>query len=397
MYHNVLYDTYTNRFLETHVSHPVLMFCPYLELRDPVHFADWTIGPAEAFADRWADEAFKTQGLAFLAKFVDVNGERRIAPSLLCPRDGTINGELRSAEELEALQGALSFGFLDRNPRHGRESQHDTWQMLTADNTELHVWPVDVTSGYVTVTTGAMIRTRSGGWQISDSELIIRPPLELHMPLGAQNADSDCLEAVYRILLASLQAPGTNRPADRFRAAMGWFVKAWRNTPSVHFEDRVVFLKTGFEALTGSSKAYRSANALRQLFESLRPNVHEDDTERLIWAPNEVPRHTRTWTTDDGRQHTEQITDLQHWFMAFAEVRNTIIHDGIVPSLQYAQDGSAYDGHYVFTAEFLLRAALKVALGPLGYPNLWKSPMWRAARQALEDLERRNGEEPDPR
>ena len=55
------------------MSHPCLLFCPYLPLspdKPPIAFADWELGPLESFKSRWADPRFKEQATAFLSKFV---------------------------------------------------------------------------------------------------------------------------------------------------------------------------------------------------------------------------------------------------------------------------------------------------------------------------------------
>lgn len=231
------------------MTHPYLAFCPYLPVSKIIEFADWQLGPLEAFENRWADPRFKTQSKAFLGKFVDGVGNQIENPSLLCRRNGEIDGQLPPTEEIEALEAAIAFAFLDKNPRRSPATQHHSWAVLTADSTDLYFWPVDVDAGYVTVTTGLMVRTLGGGYKIDDPELVIRPPLDLHTPLGCQTAEAACLEAVYRTVLQSLQSPGTNPPADRIKAAIGWFAKAWRNTATVRFPERVVFLKTAFEAL----------------------------------------------------------------------------------------------------------------------------------------------------
>lgn len=257
----------------------------------------------------------------------------------------------------------MAFAFLDENPRKTPRTRNHAWEVITADNAELFFWPVDVDAGYVTVASGLMVRTMGGGYQISDSELVIKPPLDLHMPLGPQSADAMCLDAVYGIALSSLQQPGTNPAADRLRTAIGWFAKALRNTATVHFPERVVFLKTAFEALTGTSKSHLSARALRLLFEAL-PGTSPTDSELLVWSLAERPTHLRVYVKN-GKQQTEQVTDLEQWFMAFTDARNTIIHQGIVPPLEYSGSNTAYDGHFVFTAEYLLRAVVKVSLGQL--------------------------------
>ena len=52
---------------------------------------------------------------------------------------------------------------------------------------------------------------------------------------------------------------GAKPAGDRIKTAIGWLAKAWRNTATVHFPERVVFLKTAFEAMTGTSNSYISA------------------------------------------------------------------------------------------------------------------------------------------
>jgi hypothetical protein len=91
-----------------------------------------------------------------------------------------------------------------------------------------------------------------------------------------------------------------------------------------------------------------------------------------------------------GRPQTVQVTALEHWFMSFADARNTIIHQGVVPSLAYTNPANVeYEGPFVFTAEFLLRAAIKVSLAQFGYPDLLRSASWRAVKAAYQELEAR--------
>jgi hypothetical protein len=366
------------------MPHPALMFCPYLEIKKSIEFADWRIGPMTSFEGKWKDAAFEKQAKAFLATFTDGSGDPIKTPSLVCRKDGALDGSYPTLEEMEALQLSLAFGFLDENPRNAPGGNYQGWSVLTADNAELYVWPIDVATGEVTVSTGLMVRNISGGYTIADEKLVIRPPLDLHMPLGSRAAQADCVEALYKVLLSSLQAPGTNLKADRVRAAVDWFVKAWRNTATVHFPERVVFVKTAFESLTATSKSYESGKKLRALFEAV-PDTDAADSELLIWSPAEQPTHARNYTKN-GQPKIDYITDLQLWFMRFAEARNAIIHDGASPNLNYVQPGSAYEGHMVFTAEFLLRAAIKIELQNLGYPDLWRSPLWRIIKATYERL-----------
>lgn len=370
------------------MTHPHLAFCPYLSVRNVIEFADWELGPFESFEDRWADVKFKAQSKAFLAKFVDNAGKPIEHPSLLCRRGDQIDGELPSPEEIAALEAAIAFAFLDENPRRTPDTARQGWNVLTTDNAEPFFWPVDVEAGDVTVTTGLMFQTLGGGYRIDDAELVIRPPLDLHLPLGSQTADAVCLDAIYRTVLSSLRTPGANPTADRIKTAIGWLAKAWRNTATVHFPERVVFLKTAFEAMTGTSKSHVSAQRLRQLFEAVQ-EASPTDSDRLVWSPAEQAVHAWTFTKN-GKPQTVQVTGLEHWFMSLGDARNTIIHQGVVPSLMYSNPSNTeYEGPFVFTAEFLLRAVVKVSLAQFGYSDLWRSATWRAVKAAYQELEAR--------
>lgn len=144
---------------------PCLAFCPYLYVRKSIAFGDWEIGPPDAFTDRWADEKFKQQSEAFLGKFVDEKGKPIEHPSIVCRRNAKIDGTPPNAGEMEALVSAISFAFLDENPRHSPTTRTNAWSILTSDHTEFYVWPIDVAGGEVVVTTGLMVRLQSGGWR----------------------------------------------------------------------------------------------------------------------------------------------------------------------------------------------------------------------------------------
>ena len=363
-------------------KHSCLAFCPYLPLKDVIEFADWRLGPLRAFESSWSDPKFKARAETFLKRFVDAHGEAIENPTIVAPRTRALDGQVPADDERQALESAIDFVFLDSNPRYREGSNSLSWTVLTADNTELFLWPIDVEEGHVAVTTGGLVTTVSGGFRIDDPELQIRSPLELHLPPGTVAADIELLEAIYNVCLKSLRSPDANKKADLIRTAIRWFTKAWRNTPSIREEERVVFLKTAFEALTQGSNSRESARRLKAIFEAL-PDTDADVSESLLWSPTEMPIHKHNYTRN-GRQKTETLTDLEKWFMAFADARNSIIHEGVVPKLMYTQPRSAYDGPFFQTAQFLLRAAVKASLDSLGYPNLWRSKLWRTVKTAYE-------------
>ena len=301
------------------MPHPHLLFCPYLPLPPtdkPVEFADWELGPLQSFKDRWADPRFKAQATTFLSRFVRTDDEPIKNPALLCRKGKQLDGQQPSREEVRALELSLAFAFIDRNPRFLPENCHEGWGRVTADNAELYRWPIDLEQGRVTTKTGYIVLVRTGGYRISDAKLVLRPPLDLHIPLIILSPDPLVLTGIYETALGSLRSPGEDSAADRVRIALEWFTKAWRNTATLHFPERLVFLKTAFEALTGTSKTHEGARKLRQIFEELPDTTVEDSeiAETLIWSPTEKPV-CRTRASRSGQSQTDCMTDLEVWFM----------------------------------------------------------------------------------
>ena len=54
---------------------------------------------------------------------------------------------------------------------------------MTADNAELYAWPIDLEQGRITLCAGYLVSMNIAGYKISDPELILRPSLDLHMPI----------------------------------------------------------------------------------------------------------------------------------------------------------------------------------------------------------------------
>ena len=388
------------------VPHPYLLFCPFLPVNEPILFADWELGPVRSFEDRWVDAKFKAQAIALLSKFVGPDHKPIANPALLCRKGKQLDGQKPCPNEYRALELSLAFAFVDRNPRYGDEERNQTWRCVTADNAELYAWPIDVGQGHVTLSTGFLLRTSTGGYKISDPEVVLRPPLDLQMP-GQATADPLVLTGVYETVLKSLRSPGANPTADGVRVAVTWFAKAWRNTATVHAPERLVYLKTAFEALTGTSKPHCSAQSLRKTFEAL-PSTTEEDSEALVWSPAEKCE-TRHWVGRGGNPCSGPKTDLETWFMEFHTVRNAIIHDGELgqAEFRYPRPNSVYKpvarrttyhGPFFFTAEFLLRGVIKALLSAkLGYEDAWRTGGWRAFKalynEVLTSTQRLNQEE----
>lgn len=366
------------------MAHPYLLFCPYLPLRETEKFADWELGPLQSFEGRWADPRFKDQATAFLRQFVGTNNKPIENPALLCREGRQLDGEEPSPEELEALRLSLVFAFVDGNPRSRPENEEDGWAMVTADNADLHVWPIDLEQGRVIKRTGGLVATQTVAFETSNRKLVLSPPVDLHMPSFVRRPDPLVLTGIYEVVLGTLRSRGASPGPDALRVAVDWFAKAWRNTATVEYPERLVYLKIAFEALTGTSRNWNSARWLRRTFEAL-PDTTAEDSEFLVWSPEERPVHEVSWEDRCGRVQSRLITDLEHWFMEFGRARNTIIHEGTTPELTYSDSNSAYGGPFFATAEFLLRCVIKVQLSKLGYSDAWRPQFLRLLEEAFEE------------
>lgn len=367
------------------MPHPILLFCPYLPLRETEEFGDWELGPLQSFEGRWADPRFKEQAIAFLRQFVGTNNKPIENPALLCRKGRQLDGEEASLEELEALRLSLVFAFVDGNPRSRPENQEDGWAMVTADNADLQVWPIDLEQGRVIKRTGYLVATCTVAFGTGNRELTLSPPVDLYLPhFVVHRPDALVLTGVYETVLGSLLSPGSNPDSDALRVAVEWFSKAWRNTATVEYPERLVYLKTAFEALTRTSRNWKSARWLREMFEAL-PDTTAEDSEFLVWSPEERPVHEVSWEDRCGRARSKLVTDLEHWFMKFGRARNAIIHEGTVPELTYTKPNSAYHGSFFATAEFLLRGVIKVQVSKRGYKDAWRSHFLRLLEDALEE------------
>jgi hypothetical protein len=135
----------------------------------------------------------------------------------------------------------------------------------------------------------------------------------------------------------------------RLGRAIDWLDLAWRNSPSISPELRVVLLRTGFEMMFGSDNTYVVRDALCALLDS-----------------EDVTREEQTWTTLGGNEQTAQLSDLGWWFMQFAFLRNAIMHGDEVPDTRFEHNGRPQ----VWLGESRLRAAIKARVAEAGFPTV---------------------------
>jgi hypothetical protein len=347
---------------------PHVIFLPYLPLREPVDIGPWVLSPIDAFGGPWLSARFEDLCHQFIAAFRGQGGETLPRPTIVTDRTDGCCGTSPTDDELVALRRAIEFAALDQNParnEHNKTGSLAAMTAITTDNTALHVWPVDLADGFVAVETGLVVRTVAGGYQIDD-KLAITPPQELRMPLGDMTLDSEIAGVLYEVIAGESDHVGAD-DAARIERTLGWLAKAWQNTPSITWEDRIVFLKTGFEALTSNGSTPGAATKLRSLFEQVIVGDLVDAVDHLLWSPNEPAR----WQRTDRNGTVLQGTDLEHWFWRMGNARNEVIHGGAASTLVYDEDDSAYKGHMFHTGKRLLREVVRVELARLGCGDLF--------------------------
>lgn len=354
-------------------AHPTLTFCPYLRLPGAYEFADFWIGPIERFEGSWEPPALREAAQTLLSGFVTVDGHPVERPTLVASRAGGVDG--LAPTHREALETAIAFGALVKNPTHPIDA-NDAWKVVTADNCDLWCQPVDLKESRLSLQRGSRVRTLAGGYQFSEQGFRVPPPLELHWH-GSGSFDPEVAEAVYRVLSAP-ESTKDSELARRLGQAIRWWVKAWRNSASLSWEDRIVQLRIAVDALVGSDKTRKAIAWLNALFASV-----EDDGVGLLWAEGkgELPR---TWGSPPT---TESVPVFDHWFWDFADTRNSIVHSGAATSLEYRQPGSVFSGMLVDVADRVVSEAILVSLHRCGYEHLWKSVGWRAITRRMSTPE----------
>jgi hypothetical protein len=113
----------------------------------------------------------------------------------------------------------------------------------------------------------------------------------LHLPFVVR-LEEDVLNEVFAALS---QAGEDNLSPQRVLIAIRWLARAWTNSEALAWDDRIVMLKTAFEALLGESRNPEAMEALRAIFERCSTR-HGDEmnAEALLWSPDEAELHNTT-------------------------------------------------------------------------------------------------------
>lgn len=356
-----------------------VLCCPYLPLVGAIEFGGWWLGPLREFSGRWLSRDFEQRARQFLRSFRTPEDREIDNPALLARVKAGADGRPPSGDEQHSLEHAIAYATVDSN-RPWEPTTGGGWPSVTADNADLWVQPLSLADGSIALERGGRCRTGSGGLSLGDESFRIPAPLEVPSPLALQlvQLDQHLIQATYATLVSP---PASHvQPARRIDAAIHWVVRSWLNTPSLSETDRLVFLKTASEALTGESRDSRkAAKKLRRLFRGAE--VQEGGglgLDDLLWRADE-PTLTHTRKMGDGSRCSVELSALEHWYMDFSHQRNAIIHaDDKPPSLVY-EEQSQYRGRFVETGDRVMREAIGVALGKIGYPEVWRTPSTRIA------------------
>lgn len=368
---------------------PVVIALPYLPVKEPLEFSGWWLGSLEDFTGPWLSEQFEDAARRFLCSFRDPSTKEITSTSLLARISGGADGRPPNSREQLALQLSIGFSAIHQNPYWTEANSWDSWRVATTDNAELWIQPLDLDGGWISLGRGGRVSVTAGGLNLNQDQFFVPTPLELHLP-SSITLDEELLAAIYTTLVSP--PDGQEEKAATLRVAMRWLLKAWQNTPSITWEDRLVYLKIAAEALTGEDNTFESAKRLQQVFEDAPLQEGGDlGLDDLLWSPGE-PTLMRGWRSG-GAQKEAEVPQFVHWCCSLGDARNALVHGEDGTDLEYFQNASPYNGPFVEIADRVVREAICVLLGTVGFPEVWRRGISRASFHAFRRLQEDSGNE----
>lgn len=360
-----------------------LLYWPHLPLRTDLAIGRrWLIRAV----DTWhLPEEMEAVGLGrLLRKHRTGTGAQVRRMAVLTDGDNWFHDRPARALKDKALQRALLMATLWMNPQ--RDEERDQ-AVPTADCLDLFGWAPRADDRYFATQAGLLVSTLQGGLRLDNPEAVIAAPVELPQLLEIR-PDADLANAAYRVLRRATNAAAPRPESIGF--AIDWLGRAWRNTTSIGAMERIVLVKTGFEALTGESTAVRGAQALRRLWEATLHIDRHVAEDHLYWTCRERPIVMAL-----GSKPQPPITRLEHWFESFSAARNQVIHDGHLTITSY-RNAKRYSGPFFWVGEAVLRQSIVVAIGLHdGFP-WWRRGLGRAAWHMAEALSALHNQCPEP-
>jgi hypothetical protein len=353
---------------------PLFGVFPALRLAKDLELGDWCIGTPPATVS-WRSDRFRELSLKLVESFKK-SGFKEECP-MLWHRSRGFDGTAPDARELGALVFAVNFVVLDANDQVAGDDNVGMY-LATVENADLFLQPIDETDGRITHRRGGGLRSVSvAGPRIGgDPPPLSDAVLPLHRPLQVSRKVA---KAIFELLRAGGEL------ADRVGIALEWHGAAMANSHSVTTQQRVIALKTAFEALTGTSESRETARRIRSLFESATA-AHSGllPWKGVLWAPNERTNLQRPYMTKKGKVKQDVRSELEDCMMALADVRNAVIHKGRLLPLEWSgpveRPLSRYAGNLFWKGERILREAIKAALGgdvllcgPIARKALWQT------------------------
>lgn len=334
-----------------------LCFFPALPLSKNVQLGDWIVG-APPDDTKWATIRFKELSELALSAF-DRLGFRR--PSLMWHSKNGFDGEMPQLEECGAIQSSVRFAALDYNDATDGDPNR-AYDLVTSENAELFIQPLDEVKGTIAYRRGGALKGELGaGYKIGEQAI---PLPDATLPIQTPIVMSRTLaQAVHSHLQAQ------SGKASSIRTALEWHGVAMANPHAVTVQQRLIALKTGFEAILGTSDSLEGSQLLRKLFaDATSQHLKLLPWAGILWSPKELRNLKRVRHTRGGKAKIDTRSELEDWFMTLSEVRNAIIHEGIVKAVEYSAPPerplSRYAGPLLWVGERLLREAIKASLGP---------------------------------
>lgn len=337
-------------------SNPFFSFFPALPLSKTLHLGEWCIGTPDPKVP-WRSPRFEQLARTHLNAFAKEGFKNG---ALMWHRERGFDGSMPEPQVWAAIRATMCFVALDANDHlfHDPNAVH---YIVTSENAELYTQPIDEEKAYITHHEGGLLKhVLSAGWKIGEETAAL--PDAVVAVLQPVIPSQRLATALFTALLDSSNP--TNR---RIGVALEWHRFALSNPTVVSWSQRLISLKTGFEAISGKSKSHECARSLRNLFEdTMRAHREHLPWAGILWSPRERTDLARTWM-QNGRPHNVVRSELEDWFMALGEGRNEIIHEGTLTTHVYEAPPerplSRYAGPLFWTADRVLREAVKALLG----------------------------------
>jgi hypothetical protein len=288
-----------------------VMYAPYLPLLKRHEIDGWMLVPAPELGEGEVANELATRIAPGLARLYAIENEGMRLGAFVFRAGVGVGGEIDGAD-VRLMHRALAIAVLDGNPDPPKLGEVgasiEAHSAMTSDNALVYGHRIGA-EGWVAAEYGAMIRTRSGGYNVFDDDSMrFRPPTDLHVPSWPRNLDGELATAVHRCIAVD------SDEARRLDRTIGWLDLAWRNAEAITLDLRVMAVRSGFEVLFDVDPALEATAEIRS------------GLSRLLDEP-QAPRTAHRWPNLKGKlRDPEDLSELEWWWMRFTFLRNAIAH-----------------------------------------------------------------------